>query len=181
LRLAAASLGGPTGPDAGVPGGGLDLGRGLGWLADQLDLDRTPGVLLVLAVAAVRLPGLGRLAGQVHPRGRDVRTEAARSLGASPAAARRAAAPGWLGFPRGAVVLTAAFAATNLAPALVLVPTLRDAPAGPAIVLLADQPAEGPARAAVLAACALALNMLALAIAARSRGGAVKEALRSGP
>lgn len=170
LRLGAAGM-----------GSGLDLGRSLEWLAAQLDLDRTPGVLLVLAVAAVRLPTLGRLARQVHPHGRDVRLEAARSLGASPAAARRASAPGWLGFPRGAVVLTAAFAATNLAPALVLAPTLRDAPAAPAIVLLADQPADGPERAAALAVCAIALNLIALAIAARSRGGVVRKLLRGGP
>lgn len=161
LRLAASGFG--TG------GGGGPVVRGLESLADGLDPDRTPGLLLVLAVSAVRLPLLARSERSARGRSRDVRIEAAVTLGASPRAARRAASPGWLGLPSGPLLLTFALAATDLAPALVLASTLDVRPVTPSILILADEPGDAHSRAAALAGLVVMVNAIALALAARGR------------
>jgi iron(III) transport system permease protein len=139
--------------------------------AEGLDPYQTPGLLLVLAVAAVRAPGLSAAVRDGVARYRPELAEAAANLGAGWFGARRAARVGWLGASTGALALTFALAATNLTPALLLGPTADSRTVAPAVLILAEQPGDGLRRAAVLATCAIALNLFALAVAARDRGG----------
>ena len=148
--------------------GGHDATAGaLGRLADALDPDRTPGVLLVLAVVATRLPMLARGAVSGRDASRPAPRDAALSLGATPRRARRMASGGALGASAGALWLTAALAVTSLAPALLLTPTLETRTVAPGVLILADEPGGGLARAAALALAATAVNLIALA---RPRG-----------
>lgn len=163
------------------PGGGSGpLIRGLVALAGAIDPERAPGVLLVLAVAAARQASLVRVAERVRRRSEGAQIDAATHLGASHRAARSAASAGWFGVPAGALVLTLALAATNLAPALVLAPTLASGPAAPAILILADQPGDARSRAAALSACLVLINVSALALAARQRDGWLADWFRGG-
>jgi iron(III) transport system permease protein len=142
--------------------------RGARLLAGGLDAYRTPGVALALAVAAVRLPFLVRAVGhgrnQLHPGPID----AALLLGATPRRARRTATGPWLGAAPAALGLTFALAATNLAPALLLAPTIEGRTLAPSILMLADAPGTALDQAATLAALAAGLNLTALALAARN-------------
>jgi ABC-type Fe3+ transport system permease subunit len=148
------------------------LAGGLPRLADALDPYRTPGAVLGWAVAATLLPVLARAVASGPGRGRRVQIDAARTLGASRRRARRTAAGPWLGSSVAAAwVLTTVLAATNVAPALVLMPTTEARTVGPALVTLADEPGGGLRRAAALASCALAMNLAAFALAARSQAG----------
>jgi ABC-type Fe3+ transport system permease subunit len=142
--------------------------HGLQVLAHDLDPDRLPGVLLALAVAAVRLPYLARTVEAGRGLFRTVLTDAAITLGASPREARRMAS-GWLSGSRGALVLTFALAATNLAPAILLAPTAESRPLAPGILILADEPGDGLSRASALASLAAVVNLAALALVARRR------------
>jgi iron(III) transport system permease protein len=147
----------------------IALARGLQMLAGGLDPYRTPGVLLVLAVAAARLPFLARSVEHGWSRFRPALVDAASTLGATPRQARRTATGLWLGAAPAALVLTFALAATNLAPALVLAPTVESRPIAPGILILADEPGLALHRAADLACVAVAVNLAALALAATSR------------
>ena len=80
------------------------------------------------------------------------------------------ASGGALGSSAGALWLTVALAATSLAPALLLTPTLETRTVAPGVLLLADEPG-GLARAAALALAAVAVNLIALAMAAWRRPG----------
>jgi iron(III) transport system permease protein len=142
------------------------LVHGLQIVARDLDPDWLPGVLLALAVAAVRLPFLARTIEESRSLFRPVLIDAAVTLGASPGAGRRRAA-GWLVGARGALLLTFALAATNLAPALLLAPTAGSRPIAPGVLILADEPGDGLARASGLASLASVVNLGAFALAAR--------------
>lgn len=145
------------------------LVEGLRGLADGLDPYRAPGILLGFAVATTLLPVLVRGVESGPGGSRRWQIEAARTLGASRRRARRTAAGPLLGSSVGAAwILTMALAATNVAPALVLSPTTAARPLGPALVTLADQPGGGLRRAAALACGALAVNLTAFALFARS-------------
>jgi ABC-type Fe3+ transport system permease subunit len=149
-------------------------------VADALDVDRTPGVLLLLGVASARVSLTAFSAVDRHRRLRPSPIEAAVVLGARRGRARRKLAGRWLlGVAPAAAVLTLAVAATSPVPALVLSPTAETRPVGPAILSLADEPAPGPARAAALATVAVAVNVVALALAARGRSGSVRAWLRA--
>ena len=145
------------------------VARGAGLLAGGLDTYRTPGVLLALAVAAARLPFQARAVEYGWSRFRPTLIDAALLVGARPRHARRTATGLWLGAAPGALFLTFALAATNLAPALVLAPTIESRPLAPAILILADEPGIALARAAALAAIAVTVNLAALAFAATRR------------
>lgn len=149
--------------------------RGLGALAAGLDPDRTPGVLLVVAVSATCLPLLAKAVASGKGRDRRDLFDAALSLGATPRSARRASTSGWFGVSPGALLLTIALAATNLAPALVLEPSAASRTAAPGILVLADEPGDGLAIANRLAACAVVVNVVALAIAAGGRDRSLGE------
>ena len=62
----------------------------------------------------------------------------------------------------GVLALTLALAATNLAPALVLSPSIESRTMVPGTLILADEPGDGRPLAAALASVAIALNVLAL-------------------
>lgn len=178
LVEAAAGLAASAMPGSSV---GLWMASTLGRLAGVLDLDRTPGVLLVLAVATARSPLIVRSAVARCRRVRPSEIEAAVVLGATPGRARRALTGRWLlGVAPAAALLTFATAATSPVPALVLAPTAETRPVGPAILDLADSPDGSPnlAHAAALATAALALNLSACALATRGRGGIVGAWLR---
>ncbi len=134
-------------------------------LAAWLDPIRWPGVLLIVATAASRLPTLARAADRADVRSRPVLADAARGLGATRRQARRVG--GGRGVGRGVLALTFALAATSVAPALVLSPTSRTRTVGPGLVLAAAD----PPRAAALALGAVALNLIGLAAARRGPSG----------
>lgn len=129
--------------------------------ADALDPYRTPGVLLFAAVAASALPSLARRAITEPSAPRD----AALQLGLSGARARRLAVDRCWRERFGPLILTFTLAATNVAPALVLVPTGASRTITPGLLILADQPGDGLHRAAALAACLIISNVLALGLA----------------
>lgn len=158
----------------------LGMGRGLVGLADGLDPYRTPGVLLVIAVAAQGLPLVARAVALGHGHFRRVLFDAAVNLGASARRARRRAAPGWFGASSGVLLLTTTLAATNLAPALVLAPTIASRTVSPGVLILADAPGDGLTNAARLATCAVIANLIAFAWAARGRDRSVAECFRGG-
>jgi iron(III) transport system permease protein len=145
------------------------LTRGAGMLAGGLDTYRTPGVLLALAVAAARLPFQARAVEHGWSRFGPTLIDAAVLHGARPRQARRIATGFWLGAAPSVLFLTFALAATNLAPALVLAPTIESRPVVPAILILADEPGGALARASALAAVALTVNLAAFAVAAMRR------------
>ncbi len=138
------------------------------WLSrvgSWLDPVRWPGLLLIAAATAVRLPALARAADRAGSRSRQALVDAAASLGASRRRAVRLG--GGRGPGKGALTLTFALATTAAVPALVLAPSMRTRPVGAAVVLLAeDRP-----RAAALGLGAVALNLLGLAAARRGRPG----------
>ena len=153
----------------GASGGHAATAGALGRLAGALDPDRTPGVLLVMAVVASRLPTLARGAVRGRDTSRPAPSDAALSLGASPRRAGRMASGGAFGGSAGALWLTVALAATSLAPALLLTPTLETRTVAPGVLILADEPGGGLARAGALAIAATAVNLVALAAASRGR------------
>lgn len=150
----------------------------LGEVADAFDPDRTPWVALVFAVALVRLPLMARSAVDQRRGLRPVLLDAAVSLGASRRQARRTLLGRWLGVSPSAAILTVALAATHLTPALLLAPTAETRPVGPAVLILVDEPGGGLTRAAALALIAVAVNLTALALAARGRSGWIRTGFR---
>ena len=148
------------------------LVRGFELLADGLDPSRTPGLVLVLAVSAARLPFLSRSVEHGWGRFRPAPVDAAHTLGATPRQARRVATGLRFGASPAALFLTFTLAATNLAPALLLAPTPESRPLAPAVLILADAPGDALAHAAALACAAVALNLVALALAGASHRSA---------
>ena len=129
----------------------LDGGSAWGFrgLAEALDPGRTPGVLLVLVLLALRLPVV---AGSVGDPPRSDLIDAARLWGARPS--RRLEG----GVPLGVGLVAFVRAATDLAPALLLAPTIESRTIGPGILFLADQPGDGLGLAAALATVAWLAN-----------------------
>lgn len=152
-----------------INGARVGLVRGSRFLADGLDPYRNPGILLALAVSASRLPFLARAVEDGWGRFRPSLVDAAVTLGAMPRRARRTASGLRLGAAPASLVLTFALAATNLAPALVLAPTIESRPVAPCVLILADAPGDASLRASRLACVSIALNLAALAMAATSR------------
>lgn len=145
----------------------------LGWfspriesLAGFLDPDQTPGVALLLAVAAVRFPMLAQSVQESRSRTTPSSVEAALTFGASPRVAQRWNPEGWLGASPGALALTFSLAATSVTPALVLCPSAETRTVGPAVLLLADGTDESLRRASAMAALAVVLNLAALSLSA---------------
>jgi ABC-type Fe3+ transport system permease subunit len=164
LRMAADALG--------SPGSRPPLAEAV---ADAFDPDRTPWVALVFAVGLARLPLLTRSAAQWRRGLRPALLDAAVGLGATRRQARRVLPNRWLGASPTAALLTLALAATGVTPALLLAPTAETRPAGPAVLALVDEPGGGLTRAAALATAATAVNLAALALAARDRSGLLRE------
>ncbi|GAC1474214.1 MAG: hypothetical protein NVSMB9_24160 [Isosphaeraceae bacterium] len=151
------------------PDGPRPLPDALATVIETLDPDRTPWAVLVLGVGLLHLPLLTRSAIEQRRAVRPVLLDAALTLGSSPRRARRALHGQRLGVPLAALVLTFALAATSLTPALILSPTAETRPVSPAAILLLDDPDGGFPRASALASLAVAVNLAALAFAARQR------------
>jgi ABC-type Fe3+ transport system permease subunit len=159
LRLAA----GPAGPVAGAIGGPARV------VADWLDPYLTPGVALVLALAAGRLPLAAAGVSEARRRWRPEYGDAAASLGASRGRwIRGLAVPRIAPALAGSWALVAALAATDVPAALLLAPSSALRPAGPTLLSLLDLPGAGPT-AAALALAMLATNLAAFATAALVR------------
>jgi iron(III) transport system permease protein len=153
----------PTVRAAAAAWAGSERGNGLlAALADVLDPEVTPGVMLALAVAVVESPRLARSALGRRSRLRRELVDAAVVLGATRREARRRISGRLLGVSRSAAFLTLVLAATSITPALVLAPTSEGRPIGPTILSLADAPGAGRQHAAVLAALAVGANLAAL-------------------
>jgi ABC-type Fe3+ transport system permease subunit len=150
-------------------GGRPPVVEGLSTLMDAVDPDRTPWVALIVAVGLARLPLLKRSAIERRLGLRPSRLDAAVSLGATRRQSRRTLTGRLLGASPSAAVLTLALASTSVTPALLLAPTPETRPVGPAVLALIDEPGNGLDRAAALATLAIALNLSALAVAARGR------------
>ncbi len=134
-------------------------------LTAWLDPIRWPGVLLIVATAATRLPTLARASDRADLLARPVLTDAALSLGETRRRSIRLG--GGRGPSLGVLILTLTLATTSIAPAIVLSPTTRTRPLGPGFVLLTD---DRP-KAAGLALGAVCLNLIGLIAARRGRSG----------
>lgn len=145
------------------------LAAGFATLRNCFDPYRTPGTLLLLAVAAASQSPLMLVSQHAGRGNRDRLSDVAISLGASERQAHRAGLAGWFGVPPAVFLMTLALAATNLTPALILAPTPENRPVSPGILTLADQLGEARSLAAALATGVIALNLGVFGFAAKSR------------
>ncbi len=148
--------------------------RPAAWLEEVcgwLDPYRSPSFLLFLGVCLAHLPA--RLASSWAP---TACAKAARGIdqavlaGTGGTRARRLALREGNARAARRIVLWATVAATSVAPAILLAPTIDRGPIGPGIIRLTSPPADPPAGAAGLALLALAANWIAVAVAAAGRG-----------
>jgi ABC-type Fe3+ transport system permease subunit len=152
------------------------LGNALGAIARELDPFDNPWLMLPCCVALALLPRwLGSLHGgaQADP-ARVASTsaiDAALLAGASRAWAVRLSKPLPSGRWLGRFFLAFSLAATNLTPALLFEPWADGRTIAPAVVIMATGAADARSLAAVLALCAIAMNLLALAIARVASAG----------
>jgi ABC-type Fe3+ transport system permease subunit len=158
---------------------GGSVGHGLRALARELSPARSPGFLLVAAVACGRLPTLVRAADLARDRSRPVLADAALLMGASRRRARRAAQNRWLGIvPARPLILSMALASTSLAPALLLAPGSERRTLAPAVLegLLGSESPDprwlGPIVALLL------VNGVGFAMASRGRSGSLGDWFR---
>ncbi len=149
-------------------------GRWLRAAALELSPARSPGLLLVVALAAIRLPMLARAAELARARDRPVMADAARLLGSSRGDASRMGEGRRLGaVPARPAVLAMALASTALAPALILAPSPERRTLAPAAVgfLLEGGPIDPRASGPI--AAVLVVNLAGFAVASRGRMGSI--------
>jgi hypothetical protein len=155
-----------------------------GWLrslALELSPGRSPGFLLILALASGQLPMLARVAALARTLIRPVRVDASRIIGDSDRRALRAGEGSRLGVvPVLPALMAMAMAATNLAPALLLTPFSERRTLAPGVLdcLLVAGPLD-PRVAGPMAAI-LVVRLLAFALASRSRIGPIGNWFRNG-
>ena len=155
-----------------------------GWLrsvALELSPGRSPGILLILALASVQLPMLARVADLARGLIRPVRVDSARIMGESDRHASRAGEGIRLGVvPVLPALLAVSLAATDLAPALLLTPSSGRRTLAPAALefLLGTDPL-GP-RAFGPISIILGVRLLAFVLAWRSRVGTFGDWSRDG-
>jgi iron(III) transport system permease protein len=151
---------------------GGSIGLGLRTLARELSPARSPGFLLIAAIAAGRLPTLTRAADLARDQSRPVLADAALLMGASRHRARRAAQNRWLGVvPFRPVILSLALASTALAPALLLAPGSERRTLPPAVLgWLLESETLGPRWLGPIVALLL-VNGVGFALASRGRSG----------
>ena len=158
--------------------GGL-LGRWLRAIALELSPARSPGFLLVICLAAGRLPLLARIADLASRENPPVRLDAVKMMGASDRRARTVVENRWLGVvPARQALLALALAATNLVPALLLTPFSERRTLAPAVLGLVLEGEPVDPRAAGPIAAILAINVVALAVASRGREGSIGDWFR---
>jgi ABC-type Fe3+ transport system permease subunit len=136
----------------------------------ELNPARSPGILLILVVAAGKLPILFQVAELSRADLRPSLVDASKLMGVAENRAELAGQGFWLGFvPGRSVVLFLALASTNLAPALLMTPFSERRTIAPAILLSVVR--EGSIEPGI--ACAIVVVLLgkgmAFALASRSR------------
>ena len=162
-------------------GGG---GAPAGWLrsvALELSPGRSPGILLILALASVQFPMLARVADLARGLIRPVRVDSARIMGESDRHASRAGEGIRLGVvPVLPALLAVSLAATDLAPALLLTPSSGRRTLAPAALefLLEADPLGSRAFGPI--SIILGVRLLAFVIAWRSRVGTFGDWFRDG-
>ena len=150
---------------------GLGVTRSLGWLRVELSPGRSPGVLLVLVLAAVRLPMLvASLGGEASVGSSSARIDAALLVGATARGARRVARSRRGLVAPGLFLVAWAWAATDLASAWVLTPLIeRQTLASAALHLAANGFVSSDPRLMILLAATTLIRLVALAAAISSR------------
>jgi ABC-type Fe3+ transport system permease subunit len=151
---------------AGVPGGWLRA------IAQELSPARSPGILLILAIAAARLPTMARAAIMAGDRSLPILIDAALTMGQSPRRAGRAGGGRWRGSVRpGPLALSMALAWTSLTPALLLAAGSERRTLAPAVLGWVLEPGPIDPRAAGPIAALLGINLVGLALASGGRSG----------
>jgi iron(III) transport system permease protein len=165
------------------------LDANLGWrgvgasllrLAIELQPMRTPGLLLVagvcLAVLPRRLMNRREAADSEEASARQI--DQAVLSGAEYGHAKSLALRGVRAIPPRTALLWATLAATSITPAILLAPSFASLPVGPGVVVLADQPESGRARASLLTLAAIGaqLSVLGWASARDRTGGEIEPA-----
>ena len=150
----------------GAPGGWL---RGL---AGEASPGRSPGLLLIVALASGHLPILFRRDEATRNRVRLTRRDASRLMGVPDRRATHAGgwgtrSPGQLAW--GPAFLAFGLAMTNLAPSLLLTPTSERRTLGPGVLRLVGDPEGLSPRSGGPIGLILGLNLLAFAVASRTR------------
>jgi ABC-type Fe3+ transport system permease subunit len=146
--------------------------RGLRRLALELSPGRSPGFLLILALAVGQMPMLAEVARLARSFIRPSRVDASRLMGESNVRASRAGGRYWLGVvPFAPTFLAFALAATTLSPALLLTPYSERMTLAPAILRKVIDPGPIDSQALWPISVLVGLNLLAFALASRSRFG----------
>ena len=158
---------------------GGPAGQAVRSVALELSPGRSPGFLLILALAAGNLPMLTRATelaqGLIH----QVRIDAARLMGVNDRLASRAGDRAWLGIvPVVPALLVLAVALTNLTPALVLTPFSERRTVATAALDIALERNPIFVEAFGPMAAILMVNLLAFAVAWRSRIGGLGDWFR---
>ncbi|MGC8644456.1 MAG: hypothetical protein ACP5XB_31720, partial [Isosphaeraceae bacterium] len=135
--------------------------RGLALLGRILDPYGGTGLALFLGVCLAHLPLklLARFRPLEHAEPSSRRIDQALLAGAGRHRARSLGLRGSGNVSSRTILLWAVLAATGIAPAIVLAPTLESRPMGPGIVALADGPDDARSRAAALALLVIAANL----------------------
>ena len=140
------------------------IGPALARVGLELSPGRSPGLVLVLVLAAGQLPMLAEVAGRTRRRIRASRVDSSKLMGESDRRAARAGEPAWPGIVSPADAFHAfALAATSLAPALLLTPFSERRTIAPALLKLILRPGSVDPRVMVLMVLILGLNLGALA------------------
>ena len=147
-------------------------GASVSRLALELQPVRTPGLFLVASVCLAILPR--RLMHRREATGLEEacarRFDQAVLAGAGSRRATSLAQRVDWAIPAPTAVLWATLAATSITPAVLLAPSFASLPVGPGVVVLADQPESGRARASLLALVAIGVQLSVLGwVAARDR------------
>ena len=149
---------------------GAPVGGWLRSIALELSPGRSPGFLLILALAGLQWPILAGVAEAARGQIRPARVAAARIMGESDRRAVRSGGSGWLGVgPMAPALVAFAMASTSLAPALVLTPTSERRTFAPGLLGLLTDPEGVDPRAMGPIAFVLGLNVMAVAAASRGR------------
>jgi ABC-type Fe3+ transport system permease subunit len=145
-------------------------------LVEELNPARSPGFLLILVVAAGKLPMLMKIAELARSRVRTSLVDASKLMGVPDAQANLAGQGGWLGFiPGRAAILVLALASLNLPPALLMSPFSERRAVAPAILLSIIHEGLIDPRIALVIVGVLVWKLGAFAVASRCRAVSLGE------
>jgi hypothetical protein len=142
-------------------------------LSAELDASRNPWIMLSFCVVLTLVPRFLKtwsrdIRGDPGLASADSAYRAAILAGASRGRAARLSRPFWRGRVLAGGLLVWTLGATNLTPALLFEPWSDGRTIAPAVVYLATGPADARSQAAILALCAVAINITALGVARMS-------------